>query len=194
MATNHAVAQKKRAPTGDSPAEVQVSQTDGRARYPPTVSLTCLPWPSSDVAAPHFAALPSPLDCSVTDCPYRRRWDRWGTDGDIRVYPHWPGPQSSFRPDRRLGLVRVRRRISRELQRLWFFRRGLSALDLGVVPDIRIWSAPGVKAALAGLVHRRQASAGDKHYRRENDQQGRLHCGLATAGPEPIGRALVTYG
>ena len=59
---------------------------------------------------------------------------------------------------------------------------------LGVVPGIRIRSAPCVMAALAGGVHRGQTTAGDKYYRRENDQHGRLHCGLATAGPRAFGQ------
>jgi hypothetical protein len=48
-----------------------------------------------------------------------------------------------------------------------------------VVPDVGIWSAPCVAAALAGVVHDRQRAAGSKQDYREDNQQGGFHYDLA---------------
>jgi hypothetical protein len=53
-----------------------------------------------------------------------------------------------------------------------------------VVPDIRHLSAPCVMAALAGIVHDREAAAGHEHNRAEDNQQGGLHVDdLRCCGP-----------
>ena len=63
-----------------------------------------------------------------------------------------------------------------------------------VMSDVGNWSAPAVLAALASFVHDRQRAAGHGHDRNrgEDNQQGRLHCDLATAGPpKPTGRRVI---
>ena len=61
-----------------------------------------------------------------------------------------------------------------------------------VVSDVGNWSAPAVLAGLASFVHDCQRAAGHDHNRGEDDQQRRLHCDLATAGPpKPIGRRVI---
>ena len=64
--------------------------------------------------------------------------------------------------------------------------RRVSSRVLCVLPDVRSWSASSVMAALARVVHNRQGAADPEHNRRENNQQGGLHCDIATA-------ALLTY-
>jgi hypothetical protein len=63
-----------------------------------------------------------------------------------------------------------------------------------VVSDVGSWSAPAVLAALASIVHDRQRAAGHGHDRSrgEDNQQGRLHFDLATAGPpKPTSRRVI---
>jgi hypothetical protein len=40
----------------------------------------------------------------------------------------------------------------------------LAVSRLHVMPDVENWSAPSVMAALAGVVHDRQAAAGHEHH------------------------------
>ena len=40
----------------------------------------------------------------------------------------------------------------------------LAVSRLHVVPDVEDWSAPSMMAALAGIVHDRQAAAGHEHH------------------------------
>jgi hypothetical protein len=48
-------------------------------------------------------------------------------------------------------------------------RCALAVLSLGVVPNVRSWSAPCVLAALAGAVHHCEGAAARKHNCRENN-------------------------
>ena len=60
-------------------------------------------------------------------------------------------------------------------------RRDLAVLILRVVPSVGNWSAPSVRAALAGVVHHRQGAARTEHYYREHNQQPDIHRNLAAA-------------
>jgi hypothetical protein len=52
-----------------------------------------------------------------------------------------------------------------------------------MVPDVGIWSAPCVMAALAGVVHNREGASGPEHNYGQDNQQWVLHGDLASAGP-----------
>ena len=57
---------------------------------------------------------------------------------------------------------------------------GSAVASLGVMPNVRSGRAPSVRAAPAGVVHRRQGTAaGAKHDHRECNQQGGVHRNLA---------------
>jgi hypothetical protein len=60
-------------------------------------------------------------------------------------------------------------------------RLALAVAGLCVVPNIRSRCTPRMRAALAGVVHRRQGAASAKHDHRENNQQGGIHRNLAAA-------------
>ena len=67
--------------------------------------------------------------------------------------------------------------------RLGSLLSGSAVASLGMMPNIRSGRAPRVRAALAGVVHRRQGSARAKHDHREYNQQGGVHSNLAAADP-----------